>query len=149
MKDKGVVGVTITSLGGAQQVPLALSGLLVLAALATLVHVLVTSIRRRRRDLAILKTLGFVRRQVSATVAWQATTLASIALLVGLPLGAAIGRWVWTVFADRIGVIPEPVVDLPPLLLAIPVTLLLANLIALIPGRLAAATPPATALRAE
>ena len=149
MRDSGMAGVTITSLGGAQQVPLALSGLLVFAALATLVHVLVTSIRRRRRDLAILKTLGFVRRQVSATVAWQATTLASIALLIGLPLGVAVGRWVWTFFASQIGVIPEPAVDLPPLLLAIPVTLLLANLIALIPGRLAAATPPATALRAE
>ncbi len=147
--DRGMVGVTITSLGGAQQVPLALSSLLVFAALVTLGHVLVTSIRRRRRDLAILKTLGFVRRQISATVAWQATTLASIALLIGLPLGVAVGRWVWTLFAVRIGVIPEPVVELRPLLLAIPVTLLLANLIALVPGRLAAATQPATALRAE
>jgi putative ABC transport system permease protein len=149
LKDQGMVGVTITSLGGAQQVPLALSSLLVLAALATLVHVLVTSIRRRRRDLAILMTLGFVRRQVSATVAWQSTALASIALLIGLPLGAAIGRWVWTLFANQIGVISEPVVELSSLLLAIPVTLLLANLIAFIPGRLAARTRPAAALRSE
>lgn len=149
LEDRGMVGVTITSLGGAQQVPLALSGLLVFAALATLVHVLVTSIRRRRRDLAVLMTLGFVRHQVSAAVAWQATTLASISLLIGLPLGAAMGRWVWTFFANHIGVIPEPIVDLPLLLLAIPVTLLLANLIALVPGRLASATRPAISLRSE
>ena len=139
----------IATFGGAQWVPLALSGLLALAAIGTLVHVLVTSIRRRRRDLAILKTLGFVRRQISATVAWQASTLAGIALLIGLPLGVAVGRWGWTLFANSIGVLPVPVVDLPPLLLIVPVALLLANLIALIPGRLAAATRPAAVFRAE
>ncbi len=139
----------IAAFGSAQRIPLALSGLLALAAIGTLVHVLVTSIRRRRRDLAVLKTLGFVRRQVSATVAWQASTLAAIALLIGLPVGVAVGRWGWTLFANAIGVLPVPVVDLPPLLVAIPVTLLLANLIALIPGRLAAATRPAAVFRSE
>jgi predicted lysophospholipase L1 biosynthesis ABC-type transport system permease subunit len=139
----------VTQLGGAQWVPLALSVLLALAAFGTLVHTLVTSIRRRRRDLAVLKTLGFVRRQVSATVAWQASTLAGISLLIGLPLGVAVGRWAWTLFANTIGVLPVPIVDLPPLLIAIPVTLLLANLIALVPGRLAAATRPAAVFRAE
>jgi ABC-type antimicrobial peptide transport system permease subunit len=141
--------VVIASFGSAQRIPLALSGLLALAAVGTLVHVLVTSIRRRRRDLAVLKTLGFVRRQVSVTVAWQATTLTGISLLIGLPLGVAVGRWAWTLFANTIGVVPVPVVDLPPLFLAIPVTLLLANLIALVPGRLAAATRPAAVLRSE
>ena len=142
-------GIGAGSLAGAQRIPLALSGLLVLAAIGTLVHVLITSIRRRRRDLAVLKTLGFVRRQISATAAWQASTMAAIALLIGLPLGVALGRWGWTFFAHSIGVLPVPVVDLPPLLLAIPVTLLLANLIALIPGRLAAATRPAAVFRSE
>ena len=126
-----------------------LTAAVALAAIGTLVHVLVTSIRRRRRDLAILKTLGFVRRQVSATVAWQASTLVGIALLIGLPLGVALGRWGWTFFANSIGVLPVPVVDLPPVLLIVPVALLLANLIALVPGRLAAATRPAAVFRAE
>ena len=76
-----------------RRLPLVLAGLLGLAAAAALGHALVTSIRRRRRDLAVLKTLGFVRRQVSATVAWQATTLAVIALVLGVPLGIAAGRW--------------------------------------------------------
>jgi ABC-type lipoprotein release transport system permease subunit len=34
-------------------------------------HALVTSVRRRRRDLAILKTLGFVRSQVSRLFAMK------------------------------------------------------------------------------
>jgi ABC-type lipoprotein release transport system permease subunit len=153
MEDRISTGLTgsaaVDALGGAQRVPLVLSGLLALAAIGTLVHTLVTSVRRRRRDLAVLKTLGFVRRQISVTVAWQATTMAGLALVIGLPVGVAVGRWGWDLFADQVGVLSVPVVDLRSLLLAIPVTLLLANLIALIPGRVASATQPAAALRSE
>lgn len=144
-----MAGATITNLGRMKRVPMGLSVLLVVAGIGTLAHVLVTSIRRRGRDLAVLQALGFVRRQVSATVAWQATTLAGIALLIGLPLGVAVGRWMWTLFAHQVGVIAVPVVDVRSLVLAIPVTLILANLIAVIPGRLASATRPTEALRSE
>lgn len=129
--------------------PLILAGLLALVAAAMIGHALVTSVRRRRHDLAILKTLGFVRGQVSATVAWQATTFAVVALALGLPIGIAAGRWIWTVFADQLGVPAEPVVSIPVILLAIPATLLLANVIAAIPGRLASRTQPAAILRTE
>jgi hypothetical protein len=70
-------------------VPVALSGLLALNAAGTMAQTLASSTRRRRRDLAILKTLGFVRRQVRHAVAWQATTIVAIALLIGLPAGVA------------------------------------------------------------
>ena len=132
-----------------QSLPLLLAGLLALAGAATLMHTLVSSIRRRRRDLAILKTLGFLRGQVSAAVAWQATTLVVLALLIGLPLGIAAGRWGWNLFANQLGVVPEPQVSFLPLLLAIPATVLLANLIALIPGRAASRVQPAIVLRSE
>src|SRR5205823_8599150 len=95
-----------------QGTPLALAGLLALLALATVAHLLVTSTRRRRRDLAVLKTLGFVRRQVSAAVAWQATTLVLLALIVGLPVCVAAGRWVWQLFAGQLGVPTDPRVPL-------------------------------------
>ena len=81
--------------------PYVLAGLIAAAAVALLAHALATSSRRRRRDLAILKTLGFERRDVRMTVAWQATTVAAIGLLVGLPLGVGIGRFAWNLFADR------------------------------------------------
>jgi predicted lysophospholipase L1 biosynthesis ABC-type transport system permease subunit len=129
--------------------PLILAGLLAVIAAAMIGHALVTSVRRRRHDLAILKTLGFVRYQVSATVAWQATTFAVVALALGLPIGVAVGRWIWTIFADQLGVPPEPVVKLPVILLAVPAVLLLANLIAAIPARIAARTQPAVVLRSE
>ena len=129
--------------------PYLLAALIAAAAAALLAHALATSIRRRRRDLAILKTLGFERRDVRMTVAWQATTVAAIGLLLGLPLGVGIGRFAWNLFAEELGVVPEPVAPFFPGLLVIPATLLLANIVALLPGRIAAGTRPAVVLRAE
>ena len=129
--------------------PYLFAGLIAVAAAALLAHALATSIRRRRRDLAILKTLGFERRDVRATVAWQAATVAAIGLLVGLPLGVLLGRFAWNLFATELGVVSEPVAPALSALLVIPATLLLANLVALLPGRIAARTRPALVLRAE
>jgi len=134
---------------GLRNVPYLIAALFAAAAAAALAQTLVTSTRRRARELAILKTLGFTRRQVFATVAWQATTIASIGLLIGLPLGIAIGRFAWNVFADNLGVVSEVVTPPGLILLTIPATILLANLIAALPGRSAARTQPAVALRAE
>jgi hypothetical protein len=129
--------------------PLLLAGLLGVLALCTMGHALVTSVRRRRRDLAVLKAIGFGPGQVSATVAWQATTLAGLALAAGLPLGVAAGRWTWNLFAAQLGVAAPA--GTPPLavLLTVPVAVLAANLVAAVPARSAARTQPALILRSE
>jgi hypothetical protein len=129
--------------------PMILAGVLVLLAVGTLAHLLVTGVRRRRRDLAVLKTLGFARPQVLGAVAWQATAFAAVTLLIGLPLGVLAGRWAWTFFANAAGVPAAPTVPVTAVLLAIPVTLALANLIAAWPGWTAARLRPAAVLRAE
>jgi ABC-type antimicrobial peptide transport system permease subunit len=129
--------------------PLALAVVLAVLAIGTLAHVLLTGVRRRRRDLALLKTLGFTRRQVLGTVAWEASALAAVALLVGLPLGVVAGRWAWSLFANAAGVSAGATVPLATVLLAIPATLLAANLIAAAPGWEAARLRPALVLRTE
>jgi FtsX-like permease family len=140
---------SIISLARIADVPVVLSGLLVLLAVGTLAHTLVTATRRRRRDLAVLKTLGFVRPQVRGTLAWQATTLAAVALLIGLPTGIAAGRWGWRIFAGQLGVLPDPVVPPFPIFIAVPAALFLVNVVAVFPGRAAARTQPAALLRSE
>lgn len=140
---------SITSLARIANVPVLLSGLLALLAVGTLAHTLVTAGRRRRRDLAILKTLGFVRPQVQGTLAWQATTLAAVALLIGLPTGIAAGRWGWRIFAGQLGVLPAPVVPPLAIFIAVPAVLFLVNVVAALPGRAAARTQPALLLRSE
>ncbi len=133
---------------GVNDLPLALACVLTLLAAATIAHTLVTSVRRRRRDLAILKALGFVGRQVRASVAWQATAIAGAGLLVGLPLGAACGRWAWTALAQAFAIEPVPIISAG-LLLAVPAVLVLANAVAAIPARTAARTQAAVVLRTE
>lgn len=129
--------------------PSVVAGLLAVMAVATMTHTLTTSVRQRRRDLAILKMLGFVRGQVAATVAWQASVVAGLAVVLGLPLGVAAGRWSWQLFADRLGVPPQPALPALAVVLLVPATLLLANVIAVVPGRAAARTRSTVVLRAE
>jgi hypothetical protein len=138
----------VRELQGVNGLPLILASLLTLLAVGTIAHTLVTSVHRRRRDLAILKALGFVSRQVRATVAWQATAIAATGLVIGLPLGIAAGRWAWTVLARGFAIEPVPVIS-PLVLLSVPAVLILANVVAAIPARAAAGTQAAVVLRTE
>ena len=126
--------------------PIVLAGLLAVLGIGVLAHLLVTSIRARRRDLAVIKTLGASRRQLASAVAWQATTLVTVALIVGVPLGAVGGLLVWRAFADGLGI--DEAVSIPVLAFVgiVVIGVVLANLIALAPGRTAARTPAATVL---
>jgi ABC-type antimicrobial peptide transport system permease subunit len=129
--------------------PTTLAALLGGLALVAVSHALVTAVRRRRRELAVLKTLGFNRRQVRATVAWQATTLATVGLVIGIPAGLIVGRLVWRLVADGLGVSTTAVIPALALLLTVPAVLALVNLVAYLPARAAAQTRPALALRTE
>lgn len=129
--------------------PIVLAAVLGVLAFASVIHALVTTVRRRRRDLALLATLGFTRRQVAATVVWQATTVASVALLFGLPLGIALGRAGWHALADDLGTVAEPVVPVLAVVAIALGALFVTNVAALVPARLAARLAPATALRSE
>jgi predicted lysophospholipase L1 biosynthesis ABC-type transport system permease subunit len=106
-------------------------------------------VRRRRRDLAILKTLGFSRRQSAATVAWQATSFMLAALALGLPLGVAAGRWAWYLAADQLESVAPPVIPVLAIALIVPATLLAGNALAALPARAAARTGPGIVLRQE
>lgn len=129
--------------------PLLLAAALALGAVSSLALTLLTSVRRRRRELALLKTLGFTRRQLAMTVAWQSATAVAIGTAVGVPLGIAAGRYLWDLFARQISVVPEPAVPGLTLVLICLGALLIANLVAAVPGRVAARTPAAALLRAE
>ena len=129
--------------------PAILAGSVAAGAVVALGLALFASVRRRRRDLALLKTLGFTRGQLVATVAWQATVVAIVGLIIGGPLGIAAGRWLWILFARGLSAVPEPVIPALSITLAAVATLLLANLVAAGPGRQAARTPAALLLRAE
>ena len=129
--------------------PVLLGVSLATGAVAALGLTLVASVRRRRRDLAVFKTLGFTRRQLAATVAWQSSVSVVIGVVVGVPLGIITGRWLWTLFATEINAVPTPTVPVGWIVAIAVGALVLANLVAAIPGRLAARTPTALVLRAD
>jgi len=135
--------------GRIDNLPLYIVVLFTAVAGAALASALASSVRRRRRDLAILKTLGFTRTQVAAAVAWQATTIVAIATLIGIPLGLGMGRLLWHLFATDLGVLPEPVAPLGLTVLVVPAAILFANAVAALPGAAAARVRPAVVLRTE
>jgi hypothetical protein len=129
--------------------PVILAAGLAAGAIVALGLTLAASVRRRRRDLALLKTLGFTQRQLAAAVAWQATVIAVTGIALGIPLGIVIGRQLWILFARNINAVPDPAVPVLSVLLVAIGALVVANLDAALPGLDAARTPAALALRAE
>jgi FtsX-like permease family len=139
----------LLNFGQVQDLPQVLGAGLGAVALLTIGHLLITSVRRRQRDLAILRVLGFTSWQVRRTLVWQAVALAGLALVIGIPAGIFCGRVGWLIFAHQLGITPVvavPSVELPVLAAA---WLVAAAVIAALPGEAAARSHPARVLRSE
>jgi hypothetical protein len=132
-----------------EKAPAFLGAALAAAAVIALGLTLVASVRRRRHDLALLKTLGFTRRQLAAVVAWQSSIAVLIGTIVGITAGIVLGRFLWSTFAREINAVPAPAVPALAIVLIALGALVLANIVAAVPGRIAARTPTALLLRAE
>jgi hypothetical protein len=132
-----------------RDLPALLAVFVAVVALTAVGLALVASLRRRGRDLAVLKTLGFSRRQLRAAVAWQASTVAAVALVVGIPMGALVGTYFWRRVADELGVASDPAWPVLALVVVAVVALVAVNVVAAFPARRAAHTRPAVVLRSE
>jgi hypothetical protein len=144
-----IVPTSLVNFGEAVNFPLIFGGLLALSGAATLVHLLAVNVSRRRREMGLLKALGFVNSQVVATVVWQATALAAVGTVVGVPLGVALGRQVWDAFANNLGAVPVAVVRFWLLAAIVTGCLVVANLLAVAPALAARRTRPEQLLRAQ
>jgi hypothetical protein len=82
-------------------------------------------------------------------VAWQSSVAVGVGVLVGVPLGIVTGRVLWTQFAGQIYAVPRPSVPILPVVIIAVAALALANVVAALPGRIAARTRTALLLRAE
>ncbi len=129
--------------------PLALSAFLALLAVSAVGHALSIAVRRRRHDLAVLRALGMTRRQARLVVTTQASLLAVIGLLFGVPLGIALGRDIWGTVAGFTPLAYHPPVALLTLLLIGPAALLAANALAAWPQQRAARLHAGQILRSE
>ena len=139
----------LVNFGQSVNFPLLFGGLLALFGAATMMHLLLVSVARRRTEAGLLKVLGFVRRQVAAVVGWQASAVALVGIAAGVPLGIAAGKVAWRLFATTFGVVPFSVVDAATLAALAACVLVAANALAIVPAMIAARSRPADLLRAE
>jgi hypothetical protein len=114
-----------------------------------LVHFLAVSVRRRRLDFAVLRSLGFVRRDVGLSVSCQAVTVAVLGVVAGIPLGILIGRWAWLAAIRSAGMLDTPRINVGWLLLLVVAAVAGGAVIGAVPGWFAGRRPPAEGLRSE
>lgn len=139
----------LQQLDGMRSVLVALVVFLVAIGVIGLLHFLAVSVRRRRDQFAVLRSIGFVRGQVRRSVSWQAVTATAFGVAVGLPAGVILGRAAWLLAVRDIGMDDTP--STPWLAIAIVAAVALAGaaVLALAPGRYASRGEPAEMLRAE
>jgi putative ABC transport system permease protein len=107
------------------------------------------SVRGRRRELGTLRALGFTSGQLRSTVLVQSVASATVALVVGVPLGFAAGRVAWRVFATRLGVGTDPTLSAWWVLATVAGGLLVAVVAAAVPSRTAARSDASAVLRTD
>jgi ABC-type lipoprotein release transport system permease subunit len=112
-------------------------------------HALVMSVRSNRRELAVVRSLGFTPRQVCRAASWEAAFVALAALALGIPLGLLLGTSGWGVLMRGVGLRDAaalPAMVIPLVLVAV---VGLAIVLSVWPGWRAARARPAAALRSE
>jgi hypothetical protein len=136
----------LLELGG---LPDALGLFLAAVAAVALAHTIIVNTRRRARDLAVLRAIGFTTRQVARTVTVLAVSACAAGVVVGAPLGLLIGRLVWWSVAHTTGLATDPAYAWWSVLSLVPAAFGISVLVAWLPARRAARRKPASLLRSE
>jgi ABC-type lipoprotein release transport system permease subunit len=139
----------VANLTNIRAMPAWLAGFVVLLGVASLLHVLLVTVWRRRSELAVLRSIGLTPRQTAACLIWQSLTITGLGLVVGVPLGLIIGNAAWFAVADPIGVATDSAPPLTTIAFAVVLSLVVAALLAVGPGWGAAHARPAPSLRGE
>ena len=139
----------LTNLGDASLLPAALGLVVALLGVGTVTHAMLSAVRRRRQDLAVLKSIGFVRSQIRGAIVWQALMFGVVALAVGLPVGVLGGRAAWSLAAGDLGIPSYPVAPVIGAVVVAAALLLLLAITAVVPARMASRIPAAIVLRRD
>jgi len=139
----------IRNVGRVRPIPVALAVLMGVLAVVTVVNVLFTSIRRRRRQLAVMRAVGADRGWVGSICRWQAIAFTIVPAAIGSVLGVVAAAALFRRFADSIGAVDDA--SVPFIILAAMTVALVA--IGVLTATLSAARElhhsPAAALRSE
>lgn len=148
-RSRPVEPLDLANLGDASLLPTMLGVLAAVLGVGTVAHAMISAVRRRGGDLAILAAIGLDRSELRRSVATQAVVFGGVALLVGIPLGLAVGRVAWRATADQLGVAAGPTSGAVAVGLAALGFLGAVLLAALVPAQLASRLPVARRLRQD
>lgn len=115
----------VRSLRNVRQLPVVLVALLGVMAAAALVHRLVTSSRSMRRDLAVLRSMGFTDSQFVQSGGSQGAAVSALALVGAVPAGLICATVVWRLIAEYLVVVPRPIIPTGVVVAIIAATLVL------------------------
>jgi hypothetical protein len=139
----------IDRLTAVEHLPRYLAAFLAVLAATAIGFSTASTVRQRRRDLAVLRVLGMTAGHLRTVVAMLVAALTVTGSLVGLFLGVAVGRQVWRLIADAVAVPFAPALPVAALVLVPLATLVLAQVVATGGRRAASRTPAAVVLRTE
>jgi ABC-type lipoprotein release transport system permease subunit len=139
----------LVNLHQVRALPAVLAAFLAFVGVAAVAYGLFSSVRRRRRDFAVLAALGVTRRGAGLIVAAQAIVVAVVGAAVGVPAGLVVGRTGWRAIAERVPLVFRSPVHLGTVVVVVPLALVGGLLLAAWPARRAARIRAAAVLRAE
>ena len=138
----------IVNVARTRSTPYLLVGVLGALGALTAAYVVATSIRRRRRDVTILRAVGADRRWLSRATHSQATALV-IAGVIGIPIGIILGSRAFQAFANSVGVVNAASVPFAAAALVVVASVVLANVVSAVVTRGLVRGRPGTVLRTE
>jgi putative ABC transport system permease protein len=109
----------------------------------------VVTVRRRGRDLALLRALGARPAQTAVSVLVMTLIIVVAAVVLGVPLGFFLGNVAWRTMADSLYVATDLAVPVVVTLLCLPVALVVGLLAAVVPTYRAGRLEVAEQLRRE
>ncbi|WP_242666532.1 MULTISPECIES: ABC transporter permease [Parafrankia] len=147
--DTGRAPGEVANLGGMGRLPAMLQTVLAALAVAAAGHAVGTTCRHARRELAILRTLGFTPAQTARIPLVTSCVTTALAVAVAVPLGLLLGRLAWWEIATATGVATSPAVPVSLLVALPPAVILIGLVLAAPPASRAARLLPGALLRRE
>ena len=139
----------LTNLHNVRTLPTVLAGFLAVLGTIAIGHALFSSVYRRRRDLAVMQSLGVTGRGLRLMIVTQATVVGVAGIVIGVPLGLIAGRAGWQAITHRVPLTFRSPLTIVAVILVVPLALLAANMLAIVPARRASKSKPALVLRSE
>jgi hypothetical protein len=138
----------LTNLDRVRQIPTIVAVAVGALGVLSLAHLMLMGVRRRRRDFAILRTVGAERRWLTHVVHWQATVTTLIVLVISVPLGTLAGASTYRRFVENIGARPDSIFPFARSAIVLVALLVLANVVAALTAQRVRHDSPAEVLAA-